>query len=93
MEQMDLHKGRPALGRIAVIAAACLVMGLIEAVLKPGYGVKSLCKLALFLGLPLVYARLRPGQPLKALFTGWRKGLKIGLPLGAGVFAFILAAY
>lgn len=91
----DDGKGRlgPGAGRMAAILGACLVMALIEGVLKPGYGPKALCKLALFLGLPLAFSRLRAGAPLKALFTGWRRGLRLGLPLGLGVFLFILAAY
>lgn len=76
---------------MVLMIAACLAMSWVEAIWKPGYAIKALCKLPLFLGIPLLFPS--PARPVKGYFSGWRKGLKLGLPLGAGVFFFLLGAY
>lgn len=84
-------QNKTAWRQMGLILVACLAMSWVEAIWKPGYAAKALCKLPLFLGIPLLFSA--PGRPAKSYFSGWRKGLKLGLPLGAGVFLFLLGAY
>lgn len=88
-----MNRTKSAALRAGLMIAACLAMSWVEAAWKPGYAVKSLCKLPLFLGIPLAFSAMGPGRPVKAYFSGWKKGLRLGLPLGAGVFLLLLGAY
>lgn len=78
---------------VGLVGLACVCMAFVDAVLRPGYVPKSLIKLALFLGLPLLYARRNPDCDLRALFRTDRRGVLLALGAGAGVYAVILAAY
>ena len=74
---------RKAFSIIFAIILACAFMALVETVIRPGYLVKSCIKWVLFLGLSIGSLRgsLR------------REGLSLGLCLGGGIFAVILAAF
>ena len=74
---------RKAFSIIFAVVLACAFMALVETVLRPGYLVKSCIKWVLFLGLSIGSLRgsLR------------REGLGLGLCLGGGIFAVILAAF
>ena len=74
---------RKALYILFAIILACAFMALVETVIRPGYLVKSCIKWVLFLGLSIGSLRgsLR------------REGLGLGLCLGGGIFAVILAAF
>ncbi len=77
---------------VILVTAACLVLGVVDAILQPGYLVKSLVKLTLFLLLPLVCAALG-GLDLKGLLRPGGRGFRTALLAGAGVYLFILLAY
>ena len=68
-------------------------MGLVDAVIQPGYAVKSAIKIALFLLLPLIYSFFVKNCDLKSLFRLNKKGIWTALALGAAVYAVVLAAY
>ncbi len=79
---------------LILIVAACIVMAFIDAVIAPGYLVKSLVKLLLFLGIPLGYAVIHKGIPVWDMFRiRDKKALIIPVLLGMGVYAFILLVY
>lgn len=78
---------------VGMVCLACLCMGFVDAVLRPGYVVKSLIKLALFLVLPFLYARQERDCDLRALFHADRGGVLTALGASAGVYAVILASY
>jgi len=42
---------------ITIIVMACVLMGMIDGLWQPGYLIKSLFKITLFLMLPLLYAK------------------------------------
>ena len=71
-------------GIYLAVALCCAGMILVETVLRPGYLIKSALKLVLFGGTVLVF---RP----RRLLT--RAGARTGVWLGAGIYAFILAAF
>ena len=68
-------------------------MLLVDGVLRPGYWVKSACKVTLFLLCPLFYSRIDPEFKPRQFFAPRKKGLLSALGLGSGVFVFIMAAY
>ena len=74
---------RKAFSIIFAVVLACAFMALVETVIRPGYLVKSCIKWVLFLGLSIGSLRgsLR------------REGLGLGICLGGGIFAVILAAF
>ena len=71
---------------LAILLFGCAVMAVVDGVIQPGYAIKSLVKLTLFLGLPLWWSR-QAKVSLRPLFTRPRQGLRAALLLGAGVFA------
>ena len=77
---------------LAILLFGCAVMAVVDGVIQPGYAIKSLVKLTLFLGLPLWWSR-QAGVSLRSLFARPRQGLRTALLLGAGVFAVILGGF
>lgn len=47
----------------------CTIMGIVDAIIKPSYAVKSAIKIILFLGCPLVYSHLTKQLSLKNCFV------------------------
>ena len=78
---------------IGPVLLGCLVMGYMDGVVRPGYGIKSAVKLVFFLVLPLVlYYRNSPAQ-LKRLFSLRSGAGARPLVLGLGVYFGVLALY
>ncbi|MBQ8203129.1 MAG: CPBP family intramembrane metalloprotease [Clostridia bacterium] len=68
-------------------------MGIVDAIIQPGYIIKSAIKLVLFLLLPFIYSIFDKECNLKKLFIPDKKGIVIAFALGIGVFTVILAAF
>ena len=87
-----------ALKRLYVIigvTVGCLVMGFIDAVVMPGYLVKSFIKILLFLGIPLIYFLVNREERslVKSMFIPRKKSLLLSIFMGIAVFSVILIAY
>ncbi len=78
---------------IAITAFACLCMGLVDAVIQPGYMIKSAIKIVLFLLLPILYSFYDKECNLTRLFKPDKKGFLLALCLGVGVYLVVLGAY
>ena len=81
---------------LLVIGVALLcgaVMAYVDGVLKPGYAVKSLIKIALFLLIPLIASRLDREVWYLQLFRPKKKGVVSVLLFGIGIYGLILGAY
>ncbi len=78
---------------IFLVIAGCLVMAWVDGVLCPGYGVKSLVKILLFLILPLLYCYFNRQISFRSFFSVDKKGLLFSLLLGVGVYFFIIGTY
>ena len=78
---------------IAATAFACLVMGVVDAVIRPGYIVKSAIKAILFLGLPLISKKIYIGTSPFTYLRPNPRGILIALALGTAVFAVVLTSY
>lgn len=83
--------GKKQFWTVLVIAVfCCAAMALVDGVLRPGYALKSAIKIALFLGLPLLFG---PRKTSLALFRFPGKKLLPALSLGLGVYGVILGGY
>lgn len=76
---------KQALCILSAVVFSCLVMALVEAVLRPGYLIKSAIKLLLFSGFGLAL-----GHPKELLRP---KGLGPAVVLGGGIYVFLLLAF
>jgi len=78
---------------ISLTVIACVIMGIVDAIIRPGYIIKSLIKIVLFLLLPFSYSLLDKETNFKILFKPEKKGFILALCMGLGVFTLILIAY
>ena len=78
---------------LAITVFACFCMALVDAVIQPGYWIKSAVKMTLFLLLPIGYSRFVGKCDLKKLFCPDQKGILAALSMGIAVFAVILGAF
>ena len=79
---------------ILIVLLGCLIMGFIDAVIRPQYLIKSFVKIILFSLMPILYSRYNKDLNLKSLFkVKSKKEVIIALISGAAVFSFILGSY
>ncbi len=79
---------------ISLTGVLCVgIMLLVDGFWRPGYLIKSLVKILLFLLLPLVFARFMPELNIKQLFLPKKKGLGTAIGLGLGVYVLIVGGY
>jgi len=75
------------------VVAACVCMGVVDAVIQPGYAMKSVIKALLFLCLPALYSVWsRDGSFRESLVPG-KKGLLVAAAAGMAVYAVVMSAY
>lgn len=86
-------KKRSVILVVAVTVLCCLVMALVDGVLRPGYGAKSAIKVAMFMLVPLIASRMDDGVLYLSLFRLKRKGMLTAIALGVGIYVVILGAY
>ncbi len=72
---------------------ACICMGIVDAVIQPGYFVKSIFKLILFLVLPFVYSLYNKEFKIKDLLKIHKKGFLTAIGLGVLLYGIILGAF
>ncbi len=78
---------------IWLIILSCAIMAVVETVLAPGYKMKSLVKIVLFLVLPTVILGRDRELALTDMFKIKGKSLLKSILLGMAVYCFILGAY
>ena len=77
-----------------LIALACISMYLIESYIKPMYVLKSLYKILLFAGLPLLYSAFDKEVKFKEYFIIHdKRQIKIALALGLSVYLLVQVGY
>ena len=77
----------------AVLAVACVCMAVVDAVLQPGYVIKSLIKMAAFLLLPLAYSLYDKSLSLKEMLKPRKNGLFIAVGVGLAFYLIVFGAY
>ena len=78
---------------IGLVIACCFIMSIIDAVVQPGYMLKSIVKIFLFLICPVIYSVYDKKTSLKLLFKVNREGLIVALISGVSIFILIFSAY
>lgn len=78
---------------LVVTMICCLVMALVDGVLRPGYAFKSAIKVAMFMLVPLIASRIDRSVLYLPLLLPKRKGLLPAIALGVGIYAVILGGY
>ena len=71
----------------------CVIMAVVDGVIKADYFVKSVVKLVLFIVFPFLYSVFYKDIRLKSLFTIDKSSLKLPLILAFGVYAVITGGY
>lgn len=76
------------------IALACISMYFIESYIKPMYVIKSLYKIILFAGLPLIYCAIDKEVKFKDYFSIQdKRQIKIAIALGLAVYVLVQVGY
>ena len=78
---------------LLVTIICCLMMAMVDGVLRPGYAVKSAIKIALFMLIPLIASRMDRGVLYLSLLRPKKKGLLPAIALGIGIYVVILGGY
>ena len=76
-----------------LVAITCIIMAIVDAVIQPGYAVKSLIKIILFLLIPIFYGLFNKEVNIKKLIIPNKSGIVTAIFLGAAVYVTILGAY
>ena len=76
-----------------LVIIACIVMGIVDAVIQPGYAIKSAIKIIMFLLIPIVYGLFLKEFNIKNLMKPDKKGFCIALCLGFVIYGVVLGAY
>ena len=77
----------------SLVLLFCIIMAIVDGVLKADYFAKSAIKLVLFLGFPAIYTLFNKEISLKPLFILKGKGILSAVLIGIGVYAVILGGY
>lgn len=78
---------------ILITVIACVLMFVVDAVIQPGYAIKSFVKIVLFLLSPFLFSFFCKESNLKRLFLPDKKGLLTAALMGVGVYAIVLLAF
>ena len=76
-----------------LVAITCIIMAIVDAVIQPGYAVKSLIKIILFLLIPVFYGLFNKEVNIKKLIKPNKSGIVTAISLGAAVYVIILGSY
>ena len=78
---------------VSVTAICCLVMALVDGVLRPGYALKSVIKILMFMLIPLLASRIDRSILYLPLIKPKKKGILPSVLLGVGIYAVIICGY
>ncbi|MEE1043135.1 MAG: CPBP family intramembrane glutamate endopeptidase, partial [Clostridia bacterium] len=78
---------------MALVAIACVVMGIVDGIIQPGYGVKSAIKIVMFLLIPLIHGMIDKKSSIKNILKPDKKGFLVAVTLGIGVYVVVLGGY
>lgn len=89
-----MKKTKTVLGISIIMLISLFAMYIVDSIINPGYIYKSVIKLLLFMGLPVLYTGLDRNVKLKEIFKlKSKKQLLLSVVLGLGVYIIIFGAY
>ena len=92
MKKFNVNKTKQGIMIITVLSI--IAMFLVDYFIQPGYLIKSMFKIILFLTIPLIFVKVGRSISIKNYFKiSSKKQLLISLGLGIGVYIIILGAY
>ena len=86
-------KKRSTILVLAVTTLCCVVMALVDGVLRPGYAAKSAIKIAVFMLVPLMASRIDRDVLYLPLLRPKKRGFLPAIALGVGIYGVILGGY
>ena len=78
---------------VIITIFACVCMGIVDAVIQPGYAIKSAIKIAMFLLLPFIYSLFDKEYKITKVFKPDKKGFRLAFLMSVLIYAVILSAY
>ena len=92
MEKFNVNKTKQGIMVITILSI--ILMFIVDYFIQPGYLIKSMFKIILFLTIPLIFVKVGRSISIKDYFKiSSKKQLLISLGLGIGVYIIILGAY
>lgn len=88
-----MDKKQRAISIIILVVLGCASMAIVDGIISPPYGIKSIMKVVVFLLLPVFYVKISGKVSLKSLFLIHKKTLFQLLLFGIFVYLFILLGY
>lgn len=74
------------------VVVCCVMMALVDGVIRPPYFIKSAIKVLLFMAVPVIFGRIYK-MNVFSIMKPEKKAVITGLILGGGTFLIVLAAY
>ena len=90
---MNMKNNRKIIGIVAITVAFCVVMAIVDGVLKADYFIKSAIKLVVFMLCPLLYSLIDKELTVKPLFVPNKQGIRLALCLCVPLYVVILGGY
>lgn len=87
------NNSKKAIVMVALIVVFCILMAIIDGIIKADYFIKSIIKLVLFLILPALYSLFDKDVKVKDVFIPEKRGLKTAAILCISVYLIILGGY
>ncbi len=87
------NNSKKAILMVTLIVVFCVLMAVIDGILKADYFIKSIIKLVLFLILPALYSLCDKDVKVKEVFIPEKRGLKLAIVLCVLVYLIILGGY
>lgn len=76
-----------------LVIIGCLVMGVVDAIIQPGYIIKSIIKIVLFLMIPVMYSLYKKDYSISKIMKPDKNGFLFAFVLGVAIYIIILGAY
>lgn len=93
MKEIQCRQKRSTVLVITVAVLCCLVMALVDGVIRPGYAPKSVIKIAMFMIVPLIATRIDRSVHYITFLRPKKKGMLSATILGIGIYAVILVGF
>lgn len=88
-----MNKRREVMVITTLIVFCCLVMAIVDGIIRPDYAIKSVIKIVLFLLAPVLYSMYDKNLQLKSVLKFKKKDIKLTVGLAVAVYVVVLAAY